>query len=229
MTGLRDRLTLAIEVVSLISAVGIVISAFAYSVVFGMLGINYLGIVTFGDVLRDSMQFLMKGLLLAAAFIPIALLADYYWVRQGRKEVPLTWKPYFFGLALSVVVGLVVQSIAAIGALVDAKEPIGGSNLSWWQSAMIYGSIFQINWLYNIIRREVNKLTLLVGLLTLTVCTFIATGFSIWETIKSDLPADVYPVDKELCGGKYVTLWLGESRMVARCVKGKHIVVKVFY
>lgn len=225
MQELRDKLTLAIEAISVITAIGIVISAFTYSVVFGMVGISYLGVVTLGDVLRDSMQFLILWIMVSLIFIPTLTVTDYIWTKRtavGPKRHYL-----IIGLGCSLVAGLLVYGAAWLLTLVSGKAYRAGEDLPWWAIVAV-AALFMMNWLwgmYRPVRRQ--PTSFIVGLIITAVGVVGATGNSIWDTMKADLAADVYPVDPELCGGKYTVLWLGESRMVARCDRNKHVVVKV--
>ena len=69
---MRQRLTLAIEIISLISAVGVVISATTYSLIFHQYGLNYLAIASISDIIRDSIKILILFASVAILIFPLS-------------------------------------------------------------------------------------------------------------------------------------------------------------
>lgn len=229
-----EKMKLAIEGISIFTAVGVVVSVCLYTYVFGLYGISYLSIASFADMLRDSITVLVIGMVSALGgsilhfFSEAPRLAGFY--HQEARGVRLM-RAFQFALGACFAF---VAIIHVVNVMLTAK-PSGGSRefalaivalmailtgLFYWifshdkaaSKRWEEDSRFKLSW------SNAFYWTVFVGGLA---------GFGINSQMVYGIAADLYPVDKELCRGHYIVTWLGDARMVARCTDTKRMVVKI--
>lgn len=229
---LRGFLTTSLEVISLFTAVGIVLSAATYSLVFYGFGLNYLSIASISDIVKDGLRMLIMGIATIAITVPVfsSLAFDYSNFTTKRAIIASL---IFVVLSTMIIAccGYIILSVAA-GATVRLSEP---QTLAFYLAAFLY-CVFLWGVSYYAItlkkKRDQNPRRTPAGMaiLWISFATIFLFGLSfsaffIWQQFRDGLPISLRPINMEICGGEYVVSWLGESRMVAQCrATGEYVV-----
>lgn len=233
---MKKYLELTIQLISLVSALGVVLSIFIYSYVFGLNGVSYLGIASFSDVLRDSLQVLVFSTIILFATALMFGLANYairtekFTEGHGDRDFTLRAAKYAAPLGIATFLFLHVS-----GSISNDKPPEMVSFTSILITTCVALSAFGM--FYDVFKTHSNSnsnksgdavVYMKRGMAVFIACLMLYSAFStVSKQFDKGIRADVYPLDKNLCAGRYTTVWLGENRMVARCEKNKRMVVQV--
>lgn len=232
---MRQQLTLAIEVISVVTALGVVVSVFIYSYLFGLQGVSYLAIASLADMLRDSMQTLVFAILFLLAVV-LGFGSAQFAARNKLVEreytsaqINLRAAKYGIIMALAFAAGNHLSdvitlrppsSFAAIGAIITIV--VGAIMFTFFVRHTFISEAAKQPEDRGRPKTRITPLPVAI----LFVATVLSSGWTVQRQISDGVAADMYPVDKGLCRGKYTVVWTGDSRMVARCASGGHIVVK---
>lgn len=230
VTDIRKSLALAIEVISVVSGLGVVASIFIYSYVFGRHGLGYLSIASLPDMLRDALQILVF-VVLTLSIVAIMFGMTHYGISPAARERE---KGTANGRALKYTLPIALFVFAAfhISGTIMGFEP--RPVFSWVAlmnvvplSGVAYSFFFRA--FTNTAEMERPAIGMKpVPAFTLALFTVVLSVVQVNQQIDKGIKADVYPVEKSICKGTpYTVVWLGESRMVARCEKTKRMVVHI--
>lgn len=227
---MRQRLTLAIEIISLISAVGVVISATTYSLIFHQYGLNYLAIASISDIIRDSIKILILFASVAILIFPLSGLIARGVPRYSKWIIAVG-----LGLWLTMCIAVLPFGIFVYLSVATPAEfkPISGYAVVammiavFCACAVLYWNLITYP-KESRIRGTVPFFSGWILLFTAAVATYglVASARVISHQIDAGIPIEIHPIDKSLCGGSYSISWIGESRMVVRCAKTKKFVVQ---
>lgn len=242
---MRKHLTTVIEVISVVTAVGVVISAAIYSVQFASLGLNYLSIASLSDILRDSLKLLILFILATTVGIaPIIMLIS----TQPKKLFPRM----FVALALSVAIISCLRLAISISRAVGGMEskPFGPNEaLPTAVACLIIAPLFYIALSLSPHRRpphlrtpragfavrfqNSSSFTKIVLLLAFVISFLLFPVYgSLWIIDRQMdqgllMTVELGNVDSCTSKDRYKVIWMGDSKAVVRCERPKRYVVKV--
>lgn len=234
---MREKLGLTIEAISIFTAVGVVVSVLIYTYVFGLYGVSYISIAALSDMLRDSMQVLIWGivfLLAAIVIFSMVEIAHRYTDFEGtRPRSAVFWKAFRYGVGSGIAFAVILHVSQVM------TNHTYHFSFSWimlvihlLQTAIMVCLFYYIfgrdHGFWGEHLRRTRFLPITPGNLWFWSVVFILSSvWSVYQQMEKGIDADVYPVDKTLCKGRYTVIWLGDSRMVAKCEAGQQIVVKM--
>jgi hypothetical protein len=233
---MRNYLTLALEAISIVTAVGVVISTLIYSLIFTKIGVSYIAIASLSDILRDSLRLLILVVTCVVALGPIFLLAMH---KMSHGSLVKRWL---------LAIGMGIYSAITLLLLGYVMVAVGG---------LSYGAVINLESLYAVI--AISAFTtgsLLLGgvvtkplfgkgeysysraivaadkrLLFFTPTLWFLNSAFIVSMVMADqltkgLPMTVHFDSMKVCPKERpVVVWIGDSKAVIKCrVSGKYIV-----
>lgn len=232
---MSGKITRAVEVVSLFSAVGVVASVVIYSIQFTSYGLNYISIASLSDILRDSLKLLI---LFAAGFLcvmPVNAIASLKFdVSKLSRRLIATTVATFLAM---ILMALMIGTFVVVGAASMSAE-IGSLNLIF--ISLLFGALWiSIFSTFRVLPEDQKiellgpwdhktKIRVIVGL-----CVWVlgAAGFVL--ILMVDQMGKGLPMTVEIDGVRscpdqgYRAIWIGEGKAVLKCDKSKLYFVKV--
>jgi hypothetical protein len=129
-TSNRSPIAIFVELISLMTAIGTVITAWLYNNAFSRQGIPYLRIATFGDIARDGISFIVDVLETALFFLifllPVIWFFMVLWRIGKRRDMQSLWYRLvcFVGLLVVVVYSATYTRLGDDSLLVTGSVPV---------------------------------------------------------------------------------------------------------
>lgn len=238
---MRKALTLAIEIISITTALGVVVSAFIYSLQFAAIGLSYMAFASLSDMLRDSIKLLI--LFLAAAVGMAVPLLFITLTHNGTKTIGgrVGLSIIFLMLVGSVVALMIYAAAAVAGGVTTTPYSKNFSVVVLLLIAMsfiafmayTYGPQRSLLSIVGAAAKSISSPASSVLLLAIFSCVVVYPVYHasrlIMKQLENGLPMNVEIGDVKACESRrsYTTIWLGDSKAVVRCKDPEIYVVKV--
>lgn len=235
MENFRKLLPLAIEIISVASAMGIVFSVLVYSFFFGREELSYTGIASLADMLRDAMQALIIAIMSVTASVALIALNEYSDRSYARGRTYSIRQIIFRALKYGVVCACLFALMQYVSSVIAAKTLPAEVP---WELVLLYSlaALLLVTVFYYAFARSAGYFgehgrgkkfiafdRSIIGIFVLNAVFSVSSSIS--SQVQSGLKAVVAPADSEICNGKYNIVWIGDSKMVVRCDKEKKLQV----